>query len=216
MMTLSARINRDCSFTIYEESASSPEADTHTGSVTAPSFNLAWEKLDVDDKNVNFTIKFVNGSLVYNYTSQYQVAQNTFYVEPGWTHDGQGHAVNVTVNGRITKPASYTVYIDGLLSIDQVLAGSGTVTSLDFEIVFTKLGAEEAWHDFAIKFTNGSQTCWANGTFYRWKYSPDRPDLGGAPDPYSEDSFQVGVFTLLAVVGIGVYVATQGSKEGNL
>jgi len=198
MMTFSARINRDCSYTIYEESASSAEADTYSGSVTAPSFNLAWEKLDVEDSNVNFTIVFVSGALTYNYTSQYQVAQTTFYVE-FYNHNGPDWSEYVTVTGRITKTATYTVYID------DAEATTGTITDLDFDIEFSKTltsTTREAWHDWAIKFTNGSQTCWMNGTFYLWKNTPDQA-TGGGGDLGGDERRTIQMWaTIGAVIGI--------------
>jgi hypothetical protein len=210
MMTFSARINRDCSYTIYEESASSPEAATYTGSVSAPSFNLAWEKLDVDDSNVNFTITFVNGSLTYNYTSQYQVAQTTFYVEDH--RIGNTESI-CTVSGRITKTASYTVLDD-----DSTVRDTGTVTSLDFKIRFDMWEkATNEWVNFTIRFTNGSQTCYIYGEYFALKLS-DYKGNPGAPDSPAQAAdrknilFASGVAAIFSIATVGYLIYDRVMK----
>lgn len=201
-MTFSARINRDCTYTIYEESASSPESDTHSGSVSAPSFNFAWAKLDVTDNNVNFTIVFVSGSLSYNYTSQYQVSQTTFYVED-WSPSGETMDT-YTLSGRITKLANYAVYDRATDDLKE----TGSISALDFTITFDKWGPRDGQaHNFAIRFANGSQVCWINSTYYSFDegdYGPGFPgEGGGGLWATSEEFWLLMAFFIIAAAIVG-------------
>lgn len=159
MMTFSARINRDCTYTIYEESESSAEADTSTGSVTAPSFNLAWTKLDVEDSNVNFTITFVSGTLTYNYTSQYQVAQTTERIElTTYTLFGAGSDFTyMQYSGYISHDCTFTIeeWSDTWAMNE---THSGSVSAGDFNIAWDKIGVSDINANYTITFTNGSLT----------------------------------------------------------
>lgn len=156
MMTFSARINRDCTYTIYEESASSPESDTYTGSVTAPSFNLAWGKLDVDDPNVNFTIVFVSGALSYNYTSQYQIVAVAQIVVTTYTLFGAGSDFTyIQYSGHITHDCSFTIEEwSDTWGINET--HSGSVSAGDFNIAWDKIGVNDINANYTITFTNGS------------------------------------------------------------
>lgn len=209
-MQLSFDINRDCSYTIYESSDTYAEADTWTGSVIEGWNNIAWDKLTVTDEQADFGIEFVNGSLSTWVNGSYAVAQTTFYVER-CSDNGPEFSETVTVTGRITKFATYTVYID------DVEATTGTITDLDFDIEFDKKAtnaARKAWHDFAIRFVNGSQTCWYNSTFYLWKDIPDKPPGGGVV--VFDENFWLKILIVMIGVTIGGVVLMRATGIGNL
>jgi hypothetical protein len=208
-MQIAFLIDHASNYTIYESSASYAESDTWTGSVVKGWNNIAWDKISVADAQANFSIKFSSGSLTAWVNGSYAVPQTTFYVV-FWTHNGPEPSDTVTVNGRITKIASYTLYINGSEIIN------GTISSLDFEVVFTRTGDPGAWYSFGIKFTNGSQTCWTNGTYYYWQYSPDREEQGGNadfPDWRTSEKFWVMFGVLAIIVGIGAIYFRLGEKE---
>lgn len=199
-VTLSFECNRDGTYSVVEWTLSdaSDAAETWTGTVIDGWNNLAWDKLDTDSNTVYFNFTITSGSLTWTFENQYQVAQTTFYVLY-YNHNGPDWSEVVTVTGRITKTASYTVYID------DTEATTGTITNLDFDIEFSKIltsASREAWHDWAIKFTNGSQTCWANGTLYLWKNDPDQPP-GGGGDLGGDERRTIQMWaTIAAVIGI--------------
>ena len=157
MMQFSARINKDCSYVIYEESENNPEAATHSGSVSEPSFNLAWTKLDTTDTNVNFTIKFTNDTLTYNYTSQYQVAQTVLSVT---SYDWGLSESQVTISFQTSKGGTYTVYLDDVQD-----STSSFVTGSNFLNWSRPSATDPAEIDAAVKLTDGTTTIWLNQTY---------------------------------------------------
>jgi hypothetical protein len=157
MMQFSARINKDCSYVIYEESANNAEAATHSGSVSEPSFNLAWTKLSTTDTNVNFTIKFTNGTLTYNYTSQYQVAQTVLSVT---SYDWALSETQVTLSYQTSKSGTYTLYLNDVQdSTSSFVAGS------NFLNWSRPSAVDPAEIDAAVKLTDGTTTIWLNQTY---------------------------------------------------
>ena len=157
MMQFSARINKDCSYVIYEESENNAEAATHSGSVSEPSFNLAWTKLDTTDTNVNFTIKFTNDTLTYNYTSQYQVAQTALSVT---SYDWGFSETNIAISFQTSKGGTYTVYLDDV----QDSTGS-FVTGSNFLTWIRPSATDPAEIDAGVKLTDGTTTIWLNQTY---------------------------------------------------
>ena len=157
MMTFSARINKDCSYVIYEESENNAESATHSGSVSEPSFNLAWTKLSTTDTNVNFTIRFTNGTLTYNYTSQYQVAQTALSV----TGDESLSQDEIVYSGTSTKACSWTLYLDSVQEDTGTISAAGS-----FVVNWTRTQSiTPASISFAIKFYTATETVWENGTY---------------------------------------------------
>lgn len=200
-------------WTAVNESYATDAAETQTGTVIDGLNNIFWEKLETEVSTVYFNFTITSGIYETNWTSTYQVAQTTFYVER-CNDNGEDFSEDVTVTGRITKLATYTVYIDN------VEGSNGTLTSLDFVIEFDKKdtnAAREAWHTFAVKFTNGSQTCWYNSTFYLWKNDPDQPKGGGVVMPFGPDFWLKLMIagSIVAVLGIVINKTVGGGDLPN-
>jgi len=202
-MQMSFDINKDCTYTIYEASASSAESDTHTGSVSEGWSNIAWDKISVTDTSANFSIKFVNGSLSTWINGSYSIAQTTFYVDAGQVESLD----TVTVAGRISKLGAWQLYDE-----NNILKDTGSITDLDFTIRFTKWsGYDEQNHDFAIKFTNGSQSCWYNSSYYAFK----KPAVAAVAttDKNTLYAYQASFWTGVMVVFILAMVAIDFKRR---
>jgi len=199
-------INRACTYTIREWSATYAAADTWTGSVAAGIRNIAWPKLSLDDY-VNFTVTFVNGSLSYVFSSSYAMPKSTFYFESYLT--GEGHKFNeeiVWCSGTLSKAATYTVYCDG------TQVETGTVSE-DFYVDIDKGLPKGADHLYAFRFVNGSQTLFVNATFYSPMWNIDEPERGGTgvtTEEYWLRTLTVLTFIAVIIIGFGL------SRIGNL
>lgn len=177
-MQISFEINKDCTYTIYEVSDSQAESATGTGSVTEGWNNIAWTKLDVVDSTVNFSIKFVSGSLTEYVNGSYGVAQTVFVLEDHMTTD---HKTQLSVSGRITKDASWALYYDGSGSSSY----SGSVSEGNFFLSWTKHETPGS-HTWTLTFTNGSDSISVGGSFETYQYSIDDPPANVIPDPLED------------------------------
>jgi len=195
-ITLSFECNKAGSYVITEWTAAdaSDASDTWTGTVIDGWNNIAWDKLSTDSETVYFNFTITSGSLTWDFENQYQVAQTTFYASTVSQVEGIDA---VTVAGRISKLGAWQLYDD----LD-TLKDTGSITDLDFTIRFTKWsGYDEQDHDFSIKFTNGSQSCWYNSSYYAFK----KPAVAAAvtTDNNALYAYQASFWT---AVGIGAVI----------
>jgi len=145
----------------WKEADASDAADTNTGVVVSGGNNIAWDKLSgFQDQVIYYNMTIASGSESFVYGGQYSVAKTTFFLE--WASDPQESLLQVTISGRITKTGAYAIY-----DADDNLKTTGTITNRDFKITFDKwVVRDQNPHPFEIRFSNGSQVCWYNGTYY--------------------------------------------------
>jgi len=174
----------------------SDAAETNTGTVVVGWNNLAWEKLSTSSTIVYFNMTVTSGSLSVVVPGLYCVAQTTFYVED---RDKTETPATVTITGRITKQANYVVY-----DIDGNIKETDSIDSLDFKISFNKwvLDTEQEIF-FAIKFTNGSQTCWVNWTYYAIDINAYGQGAGGDSTKPPIWATNIMYWNVLFEVGVG-------------
>jgi hypothetical protein len=199
-ITLSFECNKAGSYVITEWTAAdaSDASDTWTGTVIDGWNNIAWDKLSTDSETVYFNFTITSGSLSWDFENQYQVAQTTFYASTVSQVEGIDA---VTVAGRISKLGAWQLYDD----LD-TLKDTGSITDLDFTIRFTKWsGYDEQDHDFAIKFTNGSQSCWYNSSYYAFK----KPAVAAAvtTDNNALYAYQASFWTAIGIGAVIVMLA---------
>lgn len=207
-VTWTFNINRACTYTIREWSATYAAADTWTGSVAEGIRNIAWPKLSLTDDYVNFTVTFVNGSLSYAFSSSYAMPKSTFYfITAPITDEGHEYAVPIVwCSGLLSKPATYTVYVDDTES------SSGN-TSATFYLETNKGVPRGQDHEYAFRFVNGSQTLWVNCTFYTYAANEDQDELGGGADWRTSQDWWTNLFVFGCFLGIIYIGARVGEKK---
>jgi len=206
MMTVSFEIDRDATYTIYEASDTYPEADTWTGTVIEGWNNVAWDKLTVDDQMINFSIHFVAGALSTWVNGSYAVAKSTFYATNVVTGEGHEFADQIVfISGELSKPCTYIVYVDGVLS----KTGS---TGENVYISVSKGAPRGQDHEYAFKFTNASQVIWSNSTWFTYANDEDAAEKGGV---VMSETYWLNAFVVLSLIGI-VLVLFSVNRLGNL
>jgi len=199
----------DWSVTEWVLDDKSDAAETQTGSVSEGWNNIAWEKLTTTATIVYFNMTVTNGSLTTVVPGLYGVAQTTFYVEDRAKTETPA---TVTITGRITKQANYVVY-----DIDGNIKETDSIDALDFKISFNKwvLDTEQEIF-FAIKFTNGSQSCWINWTYYAIDIDAYGQGSGGDPTAPPQWAMNIMYWNVFSAVIIGLGILGIFIKTGNI
>ena len=204
-MQYSGAITHDCTFVIEEWSDTWAKNETHTGSVSAGDFNIAWDKIGVNDINANYTITFTNGSLTKVITSGYITAYKLLSItdiDCDNLEASDNWVTNLTLNFNTNKNVDWYIYdVD---DSDAVLGSGSSVEGTD-SITWVQNTARGA-HQFAVKWTDGVSEEWYNNSYWIYDRNIDDP-VGGGGDPGAEDdrrTIQMWA-TIAAVIGfIGI------------
>jgi hypothetical protein len=220
-MQFSGYISRDCTYNISEWSASWPVNETHTGSVSEGMFNIAWDKIGVNDVDANFTIVFVNGSLSLTIEGYYGTAYKLLRItEIKFENVEESQAAtNITVNFYTNKDIDWFVYdrddSDAVLASGSSLEGSDSLTWIKDRSPYS--------HKYAIKWTDGVSNIWVNGSYWTYRENIDSIDQPGkdwdAADARRTIEFwtTVGAFVATAgIIAIGISHYKLNKKIGNL
>lgn len=203
-MQFSGHINYDCTYNISEWSDSYALNETHTGSVSEGMFNIAWDKVGVNDVDANFTIVFVNGSLSLTINGYYGTAYKLLrIVEIVVDNTEESQALtNITVNFYTNKDVDWFVYDrdDG----DAVLVSGSSVEGSDY-LTWAKNRIEHA-HYYAVKWTDGVTNIWYNSSYWTFKEnidSLDDPEIDwDARDKRRTIEFWSTVGAIATIIGI--------------
>ncbi|GAH34791.1 unnamed protein product, partial [marine sediment metagenome] len=199
-MQYSGSITHDCTFIIEEWSDSWAMNETHSGSVSAGDFNIAWDKIGVTDINANYTITFTNGSQTVVITSGYITAYKLLRItniDFNNLESSDNWVTNLTINFYANKDVDWFIYdrddSDAVLGSGSSLEGTGFVTWVQN----TARGA----HNFAVKWTDGVSVEWFNSSY--WIYDRNIDDQAGGGDLGSDERRTIQMWaTIAAVIGV--------------
>jgi hypothetical protein len=216
-MQYSGQISHDCTYNISEWSSSWAKNETHTGSVTAGLFNIAWDKIGVNDVDANFTIVFVNGSLSLTIEGYYGTAYKLLRITEIDVHnlEESRSLTNLTVNFHTNKDIDWCVYDvddnDAVLASGSSLEGSGNLTWVKNRIPHA--------HFYAVKWTDGVSNIWYNNSYWTYRENMDSLDQPGkdweAADARKTIEFWTTVTALIvigAIIAIGISHYNLSSK----
>jgi len=218
-MQYSGHISHDCTYNISEWSTMWAKNETHTGSVTEGMFNIAWDKIVVDDAEANFTIVFVSGTLSLTIEGYYGTAYKLLRItEIEVMNMEESLALtNITITFYTNKDVDWYVYDRD--ADDAVLSSGSSVEGSD-DLYFLKNRIPYA-HYYAVKWTDGVTNIWYNSSYWTYRQNIDAIDPAGvdwgAKDQRRTIEFWVtvsgiiGVFSLI-VLGAMYYGFSEKLK----
>lgn len=213
-MQFSGYISRDCTYNILEWSDSWAKNETHTGSVTEGMFNIAWDKIGVDDLEANFTIVFVNGSLSKTIPGYYGTAYKELRITEIEVHNPEESQANtsITVNFYTNKDIDWFVYDvddnDAVLASGSSVEGSDVLTWLKDRTPFI--------HNYAIKWTDGVSNIWFNSSYWTYRENIDSIDQPGLDAVAADKRRTIEFWTTLTAIVVIVGFAVIGISHYNL
>jgi hypothetical protein len=213
-MQYSGQISHDCTYNITEWSSSWAANETHTGSVTAGLFNIAWDKIGVNDVDANFTIVFVNGSLSLTIEGYYGTAYKLLRItEIKFENVEESQAAtNITVNFYTNKDIDWFVYdrddSDAVLASGSSLEGSDSLTWIKDRSPYS--------HKYAIKWTDGVSNIWVNSSYWTYRENIDSIDQPGKDWDAADARRTIEFWTTLTAIVVFVGFAVIGILHYNL
>jgi len=200
-MQYSGHISHDCAFIIEEWSDTWAINETHSGSVTAGDFNIAWDKIGVNDINANYTITFTNGSLTKVITSGYMTAYKLLRIadiDCNNLESSDSWKTNITINFYTNKAVDWYIY-----DVDDNDAALGSGFSLEGTDIITWVqNTARGAHYFAVKWTDGVSSEWFNSSYWIYDRNIDELPGGGDLDDGGDERRTIQMWaTIGAVIG---------------
>ena len=203
-MQYSGHISHDCTYNISEWSTTWAKNETHTGSVTEGMFNIAWDKITVDDAEANFTIVFVSGSLSLTIEGYYGTAYKLLRITEIVVVNMEDSLAltNITITFYTNKDVDWYVYDRD--DDDAVLSSGSSVEGGD-DLYFLKNRIPYA-HFYAVKWDDGVTQIWYNSSYWTYRQNIDAVEPAGvdwgAKDQRKTIEFWVTVTAIIGGFGL--------------